>query len=235
MGHAPENTFASFDRALALGADAIEMDVQLTTDDEMVIFHDSDLARITGVSGPVEAASWKDIRTLDAGAWFRPSFRGERVPLFREVLERYKGAVSRRGGPLGFVVELKPQATLARGRQMARAVSRVIERLGVGPRTFVISFAHEYLASVSAPVRKGILFSRRLANATALARAAGADCLCPRKDLVTGILMKEAREKNLGVFVWTANSRRDYDRLLRLGVDGITTNFPDKLFTVLGR
>ena len=118
---------------------------------------------------------------------------------------------------------------------MARAVSAMINRFRLASRCFVISFAHEYLPEVTAPVRKGILFSGRLKNPAASARKVEADSLFPRKDLVTQVLMKDARENGLGVFAWTVNSKREYAKLIRLGVDGITTNFPDKLSNVLGR
>lgn len=235
MGHAPENTLASFELALRLGADAIEMDVHLSQDSRLVVFHDPDLGRITGVSGSVQETPWKKINSLSAGALFSPRFKSERIPLLQQVLERFKNRKSRRGAPIGFVIELKAQRSPIRGRQLARAVSSLITRLGLAPRTFVISFAHGYLPSVKAPVRKGILFYKRLKNPAARARTAGADCLCPRKDLVTGLMMREARENGLGVFAWTANSKKDYVGLFRHGVDGITTNYPDRLFKVLGR
>jgi glycerophosphoryl diester phosphodiesterase len=229
MNYAPENTLASFAQALKLGAEAIEMDVQLSSDDHLVIFHDADLERVTGISGSVQKTSWRRIRELDAGAWFHRRFKGERVPLFEEVLARFKES------SLRFVVELKPQDSPFRGRQMARAVSATIDRFRLASRSFVISFAHEYLPEVTAPVRKGILFSKRLEHPAASAWKVGADSLFPRIDLVTQILMREARENGLGVFAWTANSKREYAGLIWLGVDGITTNSPDKLSRVLGR
>jgi glycerophosphoryl diester phosphodiesterase len=235
MGHAPENTLASFDLAARLGADAIEMDVHLSEDGRLVVFHDSDLGRITGVSGPVQAASWRKISVLSAGALFDPRFKKEKVPSLEQVLGRYQSKKSLRGAPLGFVIELKAHASLVRGRQLAQAVSRMITRFGLAPRTFVISFSHAYLPFVKAPVRKGILFYKRIKNPVARARAAGADCLCPRKDLVTAVMMRQARQEGLGVFAWTANSTEDYARLLRRGVDGITTNYPDRLFKTLGK
>jgi glycerophosphoryl diester phosphodiesterase len=233
MGHAPENTLASFELALRLGADAIEMDVQLSRDGRIVVFHDSGLKRVTGVRGTVGAASWRKLRELDAGAWFDKRFKGERVPMLSDVFTRFRHGLSHRGKPLRFVVELKPQISPSAGFRLARAVSAEIERFQVAARAIVISFSHDYLPAVTSPVKKGVLFSKRLKKPAALAHAVGADFLFPRRDLVTRVLMKEAREKNLGVFTWTANSKREFKRLTRLGVDGIATNYPDKLFRVL--
>src|SRR5471032_901126 len=83
---APENTLAAFTRAAALGADGIELDVQLCSTGEVVVLHDETLARTTGQVGLLRETPWSLLRTLDAGARFGPSFRGERIPLLAEVL-----------------------------------------------------------------------------------------------------------------------------------------------------
>jgi len=83
---APENTMASFERALALGADGIEFDVQMTSDGRAVVIHDAMLDRTTNGSGPVFDATLDEVRSLDAGSWFGASFAGAQVPLLSEVL-----------------------------------------------------------------------------------------------------------------------------------------------------
>src|SRR3990172_9877913 len=85
-GSCPENTLAAFRRAAALGADMIELDVQLTRDGEVVVIHDWTLDRTTSGTGPVRACSLAELRRLDAGAWFDAAFAGERVPTLGEVL-----------------------------------------------------------------------------------------------------------------------------------------------------
>jgi glycerophosphoryl diester phosphodiesterase len=84
---APENTLASFERALELGAKAIELDVRLCADGEVVVIHDPTLDRTTSGSGPVESCPLQALRSLDAGSWFSPRFGGEQVPLLEEALE----------------------------------------------------------------------------------------------------------------------------------------------------
>lgn len=77
---APENTLSAFREAVAAGVDMVELDVQLTADGEVVVFHDADLRRTTNGKGRVAEARWDEVRQLDAGAWFGGRFRGERVP-----------------------------------------------------------------------------------------------------------------------------------------------------------
>jgi len=221
---------ASFEMALELGADAIEMDIQLSADGRLVVFHDTHLKRTTGMTGLVESKSWEEIQRLDAGSWFHRRFGGERVPLLSDVLTRFKARLSHRGRPVQWVIELKAQETLAKGRRLARAAFEEIGRYAPDGNAIVISFEHEYLVEGNFPdVRKGILYSKRLKDPVERARSFGAHLLFPRKDLVSRALVANAREAHLGVFTWTANSGREFKRLLDLDVDGITTNYPDRL------
>lgn len=88
---APENTIAAFDKAIAIGARAIEMDVRMTKDGEFVIMHDPFVNRTTDGSGLVSQMTLAEIKALDAGGWFSPEFAGERVPTLREALRAVKG------------------------------------------------------------------------------------------------------------------------------------------------
>src|SRR5256885_7285058 len=88
-GHAPEHTFAAYDRAVAMRADYLEQDLQQAAGGELVVMHDDTVDRTTDGSGRVDAHSLDEIRALDAGSWFGPEFAGERVPTLDEVLTRY--------------------------------------------------------------------------------------------------------------------------------------------------
>jgi glycerophosphoryl diester phosphodiesterase len=88
-GYAPENTRAAFDRALALGSDAVETDVQLTADGELVIFHDGTVERTSDGRGPLADYTLAELRRLDLGGWFAPEFAGQRVLTVAEMLDEY--------------------------------------------------------------------------------------------------------------------------------------------------
>ena len=138
-GAAPENTLAAVRKAKELGASWIEFDVKLTRDGHPVLFHDDRLERTTDGYGPVAATTFAQIRRLDAGAWFSPAFRGERVPMFEDVL-----ALCIELG-LGINVEIKP----CRRREAETAQAAVGALLRLWPQSLpapvVSSFAPECL------------------------------------------------------------------------------------------
>jgi len=86
-GEAPENTLAAFRLAGEFGAGAVELDVQLSRDGTPVVIHDADVSRTTDGAGPVRRFTVAELRRLDAGSWFAPQYRGEKIPLLQEVLE----------------------------------------------------------------------------------------------------------------------------------------------------
>ena len=90
--YAPENTFAAYDKALAMGTNHIELDVHLTSDDHIVVIHDDTVDRTTNASGPVADFTLNELRALDAGSWFGPKYKGEPIRSFGETLEHYKAS-----------------------------------------------------------------------------------------------------------------------------------------------
>ncbi len=86
-GYAPENTIAAFELGIRQGCHGFEFDVQLSRDGEPVVHHDWSVARTTGGSGEIRDLTFREIRTLDAGKWFSPEFRGQKIPALAEVLE----------------------------------------------------------------------------------------------------------------------------------------------------
>ena len=93
-GLAPENTFAGFDLALAMGVDGIETDVQKTKDGMLVLFHDDCVDHTTNGRGDLREMRWEELQRLDAGAWFDGKYAGERIPLLKQALERYGRRIS---------------------------------------------------------------------------------------------------------------------------------------------
>ena len=118
---------AAFRHAAAAGADYLELDVQRTADDELVVIHDDDLARTTDGVGLVATTTWRGLETLDAGAWFGPAFAGERVPRLASVLAWATDEPGAAG--LGLLVEAKGAGT---GDPIARAISRIFGPVAFG-------------------------------------------------------------------------------------------------------
>ena len=223
-GTHPENTMAAFRRAVELGADMVELDVQLTRDGEVVVFHDAMLERTTDGTGPLSALSLAELRRLDAGRWRGAAFAGERVPTLAEVL----AAV-----PLPVNVELKPERD-DDGLE-ARALA-VVERAGAAQRVVFSSFAGgalERLRARAPSATLAVLWEHDpVPHAIRLAERVSARALHLRKEAATPPAVAAARAAGLTVRVWTVNAQAEFDRLVTAGVDGIFTDFPERFLHI---
>jgi glycerophosphoryl diester phosphodiesterase len=232
-GFAPENTLAAFRKAVELGAGFIETDLQLSRDAHLVALHDDTLERTTNDSGPVSSRTLEELRQLDAGSWFRPStqeaaspFAGERIPTVQEIL------AFGREHEIGLLLEVKP--TGPSGAE--HAIVGALRTSGEIPRSVVLSFATTVLKRIrqlEPLVMTGFLYSDRLPLAVATAVDAGARQLLPRTDRVTPELVTEAHAHDLKVVAWTANAPNEMQKLISAGVDGIITDYPDRLVELL--
>jgi glycerophosphoryl diester phosphodiesterase len=233
-GVAPENTLAAFRKAVELGAGFIETDLQLSRDARLVAVHDDTLERTTNGRGPVSAMTLEELRRLDAGNWFRASdvaspdsFAGERIPTVQEVL------AFGREHEIGLLLEIKP--TGPSGAE--HAIVGALRASGDIPRSVVLSFSRSVLRRIrelDPLVMTGFLFDDRLPSPISLALEVGARQLLPRTDRVTRELVAEAHANDVKVVAWTANSTDEMQKLISAGVDGIITDYPDRLVAVLG-
>ena len=218
-GTCPENTLAAFRRAEALGADMIELDVQLSRDGEVVVLHDLTLDRTTDGSGPARVRTLAELRALDAGGWWGEAFRGERIPTLAEVLAAVR---------LGVNVELKPCGD---DGLEARALA-VVEAAGALDRVVFSSFdarALERLRACSVRATLAVLWEEApIPEAVRRAERVAARALHLRKETATPPALAAAAVAGLLVRVWTVNASADFDRLAAAGVDGVFTDFPER-------
>lgn len=218
-GTCPENTLVAFARAAALGAHMIELDVQLTSDGEVVVMHDWTLERTTDGAGAVRERTLAEIRRLDAGAWFGPAFRGTRVPTLAEVLAAVALPVN---------IELKP---VGNDGLEARALA-VVESAGALARVVFSSFdagALERVRALTARATLAVLWDAGpVSEAVARARRVGARALHLRKELTTPDALALASAAGLPVRAWTVNELGEMDRLVAAGVEGVFTDFPER-------
>ncbi len=221
-GHAPENTLASFSRALAMGARAIELDVHQTLDHELVVAHDDDLRRCGRDRRRLKALHWDEAAEVDVGSWFDKSFAGERLPRLDEVYDLVPPSVE-------LHVELKHGSRIYPGIE-ERVVDLVHKRGGLS-RTLISSFDHEALYSVRSldeKVRLGYLLGlTTLKTAVREMKDIAAESLNCSMRQANARLLKAAHDRGFRVLVYTVNTPADRDRLARLGVDGIFCNYPE--------
>ncbi|HEY8326361.1 MAG: glycerophosphodiester phosphodiesterase [Ktedonobacterales bacterium] len=240
---APENTLAAFELGASYAPDALELDIQMTRDGEIVVIHDPTVDRVTEGHGPVAAYTLADLQRLDAGYHFTPDggqthpFRGQgvRIPTLREVFERFP--------TLLINIDLKEtqegkEAALWRTIQQAQAIHRVI----VG--SFVCAslrrfrqFTHGVIPTSACPGEVASFLLRQRLRATRGLRPAYMAFQVPEVRsgvrVVSPAFVRAAHGHDLAVHVWTVNERADMERLLDWGVDGIMTDRPDTLAEVL--
>ncbi len=228
-GHAPENTMASFKKALEYNVDIIELDVQLSKDGEVVVIHDPKVDRTTNGSGYVGDLSAEKIKSLDAGSWMGAGYAGERIPLLDEVLEWAKDSTR-------LAIEIKNAPIRYDG--IEEKVVRAIQRHQVEQSALVISFDHAAVRRVKAlcpDISTGIIFAASPVDPVGMALAADADVILPHWTFVSSSLLSRAHEVGLTVCVWVANEHEEIAFAAGLDVDGIASNFPDRVRNFLGR
>ncbi len=212
---APENTMAAFRLAEELGADWVELDVQQLADGQLIVMHDSSFARTTGVRSNVWEVTWREAASFDAGSRFSASFRGESVPLLREVLEYAEGS------GLRLNIELKPTG---RERDFERSVAELIYETGMEERCVVTSQVYAVLERVKAAAPElQTVYVMGIAYGD-LARMTAADAFSVQAASVSRTLVKRAHNAGKEVFAWTVNSADAIDRMLGRGVDNLITD-----------
>ncbi len=240
---APENTLAAFDRASALGADAIETDVRLTRDGVVVVFHDDD-TRLLGVGGTIEERTAAEVARLDAGACFTPDgtsfpYRGQglTVPTLAEAFRRYPG--------MRWNIDAKSEDPA-----LAKALAEAVAAAGAEDRVCLGSFFDAQAERLGALLPRCARFlPQEAATCHVLAARSGASAAsCPGgydlADLphrlgdmvvVDAAVVEHFHALGIPVHVWTIDEEAEMRELLALGVDGIVTDRPDVLKGVLGR
>lgn len=227
-GHAPENTMAAFERAAELRARFVETDVHLTRDGSFVAIHDGTLERTTNGRGAVHDFTLAELRELDAGSWFDPQFRGQRIPTLEEILEFMQRSDT------DFYFEIKYDAAWG----MHHALVAALRHANHGMRSTVLSFDPSTLLALrrlDASVMMGLLTRHAKPDAVEAAIEVGARQVCPRWDLVTRSMVERAHRSDLRLVTWTINDEQKMRDAIDAGVDGIMTDFPDRLRTVIER
>ncbi|MDQ3662443.1 MAG: glycerophosphodiester phosphodiesterase, partial [Actinomycetota bacterium] len=239
--HAPENTLASFDLALSMGAHYLELDVHITKDGHLVVFHDEDLDRVVrapaqAMGGLVSALTWSDLSDLDVGSWFSEIYAGTKMVTLEEVLARYRHCAR-------LCIELKGRSSedepIGKLLSLLHRFELVSQQVGPG-RVIVLSFEEPTLQALAAACPQldlMLLFDSNAApdeitwgirRADAFAFSIGLDLT-----VVGEAIVNEAHAHGLFVYPYTVNDSDDMVRLLAAGVDGMITDAPDRLDLVL--
>jgi glycerophosphoryl diester phosphodiesterase len=214
-GHAPENTLASFRKALELGVDGFEFDIQLSKDGEPMVIHDDTLNRTINAKGDVADFTYEELRK------FTTKDGGEHIPHLDEIFE----LVDRR---CELLIELKSPAT----KQVEKSIRSWVEKGWDYKKIWVLCFDHSELVAIrklNANIQTGALLEGIPVTLAQVASDAGAQALCPYVGSMNQALVDDAHKRGLKVFTWTANKPGDITRAKSLGADGIMSDFPERL------
>ncbi len=229
-GAAPENTLSAFRKAIEIGSDMIELDIQQSKDGNIVVIHDETLEKTTNGKGKVVDHTLQELKKLDAGSKFRAEFSGERIPTLREVLGLARGRVL-------VNIEIKNPS---HGRypitELAEKALKEVKKAGMMDRVIFSSFnpfSLEYIEKTEPRARVAFLYHRSWSSLPELTGGREYRVLNLRNIHLTREKVERIRKEGIKLNVYTVNSKAELEQFVKWEVDGIITNYPDRLIKIL--
>lgn len=248
-GLRPGNTLAAFQHAATLGADVLEMDIHSTQDGILVVIHDDTVDRTTNGSGRVQEYTFEQLQTLDAGYDWTPSlaeedsqkdqpYRGQgiRIPSLEEIIQAFPD--------MRMNIEIKQKTP-----SIVASLCELLRRYDMTNRVLVASFHPETIgefrrtcpeiatSAVEPEIR--LFYALNLIGLTRIYSPSAYAFQVPEYasglQVITPSFVESAQQRNVDVHPWTINDREQMERMIKLGVDGIITDYPDVLLALLGR
>ena len=226
-GTAPENTLISLQKAIDAGASVIEVDVQLTKDNQAVLLHDPHLGRTTSGKGLISNYTYSELHSIDAGSWFDTKYSAERIPLLYEAIEllkKHKVFVN---------IEIKPPQPQEDFKKRVDAITDIVIQANMSEATLFGSFHHHSLAYVK-KINHHLYTSainvpgdKRLPSE--IAKEINCDAfVCSLKEL-NHRRDDDAFAHKLMMGVYSINSEKDFEKIMKYKACALVSNFPSKL------
>lgn len=227
-GEAPENTLGSFRLAVEQGCDGVELDIHLTRDGEIVVCHDPDLKRTTNGIGMIGEMSLAEVQSYDAGGWFSEEYRGEKVPLLKEVFDLL---------PPDMLINVELKYAYS---GLEQKLIDLLVKSGRLDTVVVSSFDHKAvrrLKEMEPRLKIGLLYASNFIDHVGYADSVGVEVysLHPHYHLIDCEDIRAARKAGYQVYPYTVNLQSDMKALIEAGVHGIITDFPNRLNEILKR
>ncbi|UZJ80732.1 glycerophosphodiester phosphodiesterase [Fictibacillus sp. KU28468] len=223
----PENTMASYTRAYEMGADGLEIDVHLTSDGVPVIIHDDTVKRTTNGKGYVKNFTLAEIKQLDAGSWFSPTFQNERILTLEEFLQWICTK------PLLLNIELKNNKVMY--EDLEKKVYDLVNAYGMKEKTIYSSFNHYSLVklrSMDSYIDIAPLYSSAIYEPWNYARSMGSLSVHPQFKSLHPVILQSLHEHGIRVRPYTVNQEKWLHYLMNWRVDAIITDVPDVALAV---
>lgn len=226
----PENTLSAIRAAVDAGADMVEIDVQLTKDNAIVVMHDKSVYRTTNGSGLVKDLTLEQIRALDAGSKFDPKFAGERVPTLEEAIDAVHGKAM-------LNIEVKAVDSEGARKHMAQQIANLLNSRNYAYHVQVMAFDADFMKEmrqVAPQVSMALLaisnpFSSKRRQAVNLKM----DGLNVLHSTISASEVKDLHQAGLKTHVYTVNRQNSMLKALSKGVDGLITDYPDVAAAVM--
>ncbi len=229
-GEAPENTLAAFKKAIEVGSDMIELDIHFSRDRQIVVIHDETLERTADGLGRVAEFTLAELKKFDAGFWFSPEFKGERIPTLAEVLHLAKGKIL-------VNIEIKsPSHGLYSVTELAEQALKEVQKMGMLEEVIFSSFnplALEKIRELAPRAYVAILYHREWNFIAEITRGKSFEVLNLRKDFLNKEKIDRIKGLGMLVNVYTVNEEEELRRFVEWGVNGIITNYPKRLIKIL--
>ncbi len=215
-GYASENTLASFKKSLEFDIDMVELDVLVCATGELLLMHDYRIDRTTDGVGYLQEKTFQELRALDAG-------NGEKIPTLQEVFDLLDRKVK-------VNIEMKGERA---ARPVANAIKTYIKQCGWREDDFLVSsFNHYELREFSAlcpNIKVGAIIAGIPIGYAECAQKVNAYSIHLSKEFINKALVDNAHQRGIKVFVYTVNEPQDIEKVKVLGVDGIFSDYPDRL------
>ena len=212
----PENTIPAFKGAIQVGADWAELDVQQTADGEVIVMHDSNLKRTTGLDKEVWQVTWDEIKDLDNGSWFDKKYQTVRIPTLEEVLKVCRGKIH-------VNIEIKPSG---HDKDLEEQVAKLLKKYHMRDTCVVSSLKYDSLRKIKEAddsIETAYITSVSYGNFTDLEYADGYSV---ESTLLSKSFVNTAQKAGKQIYVWTVNSEERLEKVVGMGIDNVITDDP---------
>lgn len=220
-GYYPENTMLAFKKAIEIGVDGIELDVQLTKDNTVVIIHDETIDRTTNGDGLVKSYTYDELKKFDASFKFN-NFGFNRIPTLEEYFLLVKD--------LDIITNIELKTSVYQYLGIEASVLELIKKYNLEDKVIISSFNHFSILRMKklAPqIKCGFLSEDWIIDAGKYTFSHQIECYHPRFNNLIPEVIEELKKFNIEINTWTINDERDMLYLKEKGIDSIITNFPD--------
>lgn len=227
-GEYPENTMLAFQKAAEMGCDGIETDVQLTKDGVLVICHDELLDRTTDGTGILAEKTYEELSKLNAAAQWKDKYKNIRIPTLDELLEF--------ACDKNILLNIEIKNSVIDYKNIEKMIIHKLYDYKIEEKVIISSFNHYSIArcrAIDSSIKLGVLYCSKLYEPWNYAKQIGADALHPLFYTLDNEDIKSIKKANLAINTYTVNEEKYMKQLIALGIDGIITNYPDKLKKII--